>query len=372
MCCKTVWQPMTLGEDWFNSAELQERRLAHLNNVRHSSCKYCWNLEEANLKSYRTFDDNWPSSVETVNGFYNKFIAIKVGNICNMACRYCNARTSSIWAERLEHKDYNKIGVSTSKKHEDRKLILTQFYDWLNSEIQYCEMLILTGGEPTISPQFYDLIDNINIQNIPIILNTNMNMPKAYIIKLEKVLQLLAKRNNKITLRISLDGVEEQQSWQRQGSDWELIKSNYIRLSKSPVEFMISQTFTPLTLEGMPKLAKFLADLNGYVDNKPKFEDHLNYVMYPPELNPIEWLPSYKEEIQEFMMITATNNLINDKLLAELQLWIDLPNKSLSIDTVTRVANWLDTTQAKWGGGDWRTIYPKTTSIINDILTNSN
>jgi hypothetical protein len=45
-----------------------------------------------------------------------------------------------------------------------------------------------------------------------------------------------------------------------------------------------------------------------------------------------------------------------------------MPYKLPTIDTIKDMCKWLDDTQAKWGGGDWRTIYPKTTSIVNDIL----
>jgi MoaA/NifB/PqqE/SkfB family radical SAM enzyme len=172
---------MIQGEDWFNSKELKERRDNHLTGIKHPDCNYCWQLEDNKLPSHRTASVYVkPTDNLVINSYTRSSIEIKVSNICNMACRYCGPNSSSIWAERL-NQSYTKISINKLKKAPNRKLILDQMYEWLNNEIKYCKNIVITGGEPTISPQFYELVDKINFNNSIITINSNLNMPETYI-----------------------------------------------------------------------------------------------------------------------------------------------------------------------------------------------
>ena len=70
MCCRTKLTPMVLGEDWFNSKSLQDRREGHLTGTQHKSCNYCWAIEANGLKSFRKeIDKPRPTTVETIKDF---------------------------------------------------------------------------------------------------------------------------------------------------------------------------------------------------------------------------------------------------------------------------------------------------------------
>ena len=48
-----------------------------------------------------------------------------------------------------------------------------------------------------------------------------------------------------------------------------------------------------------------------------------------------------------------------------------MPDALPSAKTVVTMTNWLDESQSKYGGGDWRTIYPKTANLAAQILNNT-
>lgn len=371
MCCRTQLKPMKLGEDWFNTKEIQERRLDHLTGKQHKSCNYCWTIEAKGLESFRKdVGGTRPNTLETVKDFYDKQLTIKVGNVCNMACRYCGPKHSSIWAERLHDPKYNKKGMVANKTDEERKLILEQLYTWLDSEIKFCNEVVLTGGEPSISPEFYELVDRMEFKNLKVTINTNLNTPASYRDDFEAALRKLS-ADNKVTVRISLDGVDDQNNWQRQGGNWEHIKTSYMMLSKLPVYLMLSQTVTPLTLEGMPKIAEFVASTSDQFIHRPKFDTRAHIVTWPDPLNPIEWIPSYRTELQEFLTIIVDNKLSRPEMVTQMTDWINMPDALPSAKTVVTMTNWLDESQSKYGGGDWRTIYPKTANLAAQILNNT-
>jgi sulfatase maturation enzyme AslB (radical SAM superfamily) len=369
MCCRTDLKPILLDEDWTNSAELQERRQYHLTGLQHQSCNHCWNIEKKGIKSYRKNTGLHPTSTKATFGNKVKEITIKVGNICNMACRYCGPIDSSIWAERVNDTSYNKKSIFLNKNNNERELIHAQIYDWLNQEIKNSRSIIITGGEPSISPQFYNLIDKINFSNLPIMINTNLNIPTYYINKFVKVLETLCLYNNKVTLRISIDGVGDQHCWQRQGSNWELLVKNFKIISKLPIYTMISQTSTMLTLEGFGKLAEFISNSADEFQNRPKFDAITHIVNWPTEFDPTEWIPSFKDEINEFLNITIKSNLIQAELITTLNQWLELPNELPSLETVNTTIQFLNSHQEKWGSiGDWKEIYPKVNKICNLVL----
>lgn len=369
MCCKTRWSPIKVGEDMFNSSQLQERREAHLTGKRHDSCKYCWDMEDQNVMSFRADDLKVRPYTTTTSKEYGKsIIEIKVSNICNMACRYCGPKNSTIWAERMHDEHFSKVGINHFKRNEDREELLAQLYKWLDSELDNATSVIITGGEPSISPQFYDLVEKLDFKNSKIIINSSLNIPEAYINKFEAALIKLAVKNT-VMIRVSLDGVGDQNDWQRQGADWDLIRKNYIRLGKTPIFYKIGQTFTPLTMEGLIPLAKFIAETKDECTNQPMFGSIAHIVSSPSPLNPLEWVSSFRHELSEFVSIVIDNKIAPRELILQLHKWLEAPDTMPTQATAQALYDWATDHQIAWGGGDWRTVYPKTAGIVVKVLT---
>ena len=48
-----------------------------------------------------------------------------------------------------------------------------------------------------------------------------------------------------------------------------------------------------------------------------------------------------------------------------------MPHTLPSTEIVRSFVNWLDDSQNKYNGGDWRSIYPKTATLATQILHNA-
>lgn len=111
-------------------------------------------------------------------------IQLDITNACNLSCKHCY------------HSDHCN---SDSLSIKNWKLILAQFKE-LITKLNLEPIIILSGGEPLLSPLLPGLIKHINNQfnsaHITVLSNGTVISPK--------ILQLLS--NQKISIQISLDG----------------------------------------------------------------------------------------------------------------------------------------------------------------------
>ena len=66
------------------------------NDIRHSSCQVCWDLEDSGAQSSRMIFNRLLDGIEPLPE-QPRVLIIKPGNTCNFACRMCNPMTSSSW-----------------------------------------------------------------------------------------------------------------------------------------------------------------------------------------------------------------------------------------------------------------------------------
>ena len=229
MCCHATPRTMISDVDWFNGPEMIERRYANMNGIKHSDCHYCWKLEDAGFESSRS---HALKTYKNSNEFGNKdILEIKLSNICDMACRYCSAPFSSVWAQRIG--SYDKKFMNEKKSTDEYKKVFQQFIDWLNIEMPRFTKgrgITFTGGEPFLDDNLYELISRLNLRDTQVSFNTNLNTPENKWKQQTDLLKSLLSRNNSILLRCSIDGTNLQQEWQRQGSNWNLMCENWKRL----------------------------------------------------------------------------------------------------------------------------------------------
>lgn len=365
VCCKTEWKPMLEGEDWFNNSDIRNRRLDHLENRRHSDCNYCWSLEDQNQLSPRLIgfekDSIITSSLDPDNWI---MLELQLGNTCDLACRYCGPRHSSVWVSRLQDQQNSKSNLFSIKNSFQSQILKKQFYDWVDKYSKDIKLLVINGGEPTLMSDTYNILEQFNWNNVGFVINTNLNTPPYYLEKLQKTIDMLLTNNNRVYFRVSIDGVGKQNDWQRQNSNWERLKNNLFAIGSKQVYMHIALTVTPLTLESMPELAYFIENNSNLFYHKPewKFPD---IVVAPNGLNPTEWFIVFQKEIQEFLSIIGDSS---PAIKEQLNTWLSSSIEKPSYNQVKCFVEFLDESQSKWGGEDWRTIYPKTATIVNDIL----
>ena len=369
MCCKTQWKPMEPGVDWFNGPNIKQRRANHLDGKRHSDCEHCWELEDKGHFSPRLAIARPDPISDSLDSYRGGMLELSVGNTCDLACRYCDSRYSSIWAARMQDKSNSKEGRASNKSDTKTQQSMDQFYAWLDLEKEKLADVLITGGEPLLIPETYELLSRTRFRDVNIQFNTNLNTPDHYLNKIEETIDRLLDDGNRVMFRVSVDGVGSKNDWQRQNCDWNRWRDNWFRIGSRPVKMKAALTLTPLTLEGMPELGQFVLDSSTSLNHEPTFEV-INVVTWPRPLNVTEWITSFKHEIAEFGRIVDQQYDYGAKehIKRQISTWLNLENTLPSAKQVTSFTDFLDGSQARWGGGDWRSIYPKTAEIAQRVL----
>lgn len=177
-------------------------------------CEYCWKIEnlQNNIVSDRYFKSVIYSEEDLDKAFNTdwrediapKTIEIAFDNNCNFACSYCNAGYSTTWSHDIKkngaYQDLQSDGWGAfategkwaqpySAKNENNPYI-EAFWKWWETDLQYSlNELRVTGGEATISNEFWTLIDwfeNNPACKVKLAVNTNLGVKKD---KLERLIE---------------------------------------------------------------------------------------------------------------------------------------------------------------------------------------
>lgn len=375
MCCHTTQKPMTPGKDWFNGPEMQERRQAASTGIKHPDCHYCWKLENDGVESSRHHALKNYTSSHTVskltqgNFEFRDILEIKLSNICDMACRYCAPAYSSIWAQRL--KVYDKQEMLKIRSTDEYKQVFNEFVIWLNRELPRFKKgrgITFTGGEPFLDEKLYELIEELNLEDTHLTFNTNLNTPESKWNQQTSLLTKLISKNNTIQLRCSIDGIGKQQEWQRQGSDWNLMKENWLRLGLLKVQMCPVTTVTPLTLESMCGVGIFVQNTADRLAKKPQWFQS-TIVNWPRVFSPMEWFSSFKDEINLMIKLVSDSKIDGQYFgpTSQLKSWLITKNNFPTISAKNTLIKTLDETERLYGGGSWREIYPKVSKLAGFI-----
>ena len=348
---------------------LRTRRLDHLKNRRHADCNVCWLQEDRGQLSPRRLLPRPDPISQALDPYSPAMLEITMGNLCDLACRYCSSVHSSVWAQREQDSHNIKLGRSHTRTDDRYKKVFPQFQQWLRDKIPDLNQVWFTGGEVTLMDSFYDLLDSVRFQNLNIGISTNLNTPDAYAERLSQAIQRLLQDGNNVMLRVSMDGVGDQNDWQRQGSDWSRIEKNWYRFGSMNVELGAAFTVTALTLEGMLDVAKFVLQ-SRYRLVRPPTLYQINTVLWPTALDPSEWISAFRDQWILLLELIEQNDLrmVEDNLARSLRDWIDAPPGLPSMDQVKRMTVWLDDAQHRWGGQNWRSVYPRIDAICQQVL----
>lgn len=193
--------------DDLDSTDTNQLRTKIKNGERITQCQSCYNLEESNVISPRLVESSrWLKDIEVTN-YIEKwteetprqtfFYDIRYDNKCNLACIICNPTDSSLWAKEL--------GINS----KSRKLTLNL------EKIGLAKKIYLAGGEPLIIDQFVELIQHVSTldQQPELVINTNLT-------RTNDNLKECLKKIKKLTLTVSVDGVEKINEYHRWPMKW--------------------------------------------------------------------------------------------------------------------------------------------------------
>lgn len=193
-----------------------QTKLAETLSEEHSNCSTCWDHERLGIPSKRQMANDWIKHYDegAIDQIPN-ILEIKLSNLCNLACTTCGAVSSSIWANKLKIKPDNQFTKDGAAQRLNNLLELIEKRGV--NEIQ------LIGGEPTINPEAFALLDRIIElgwdKSIGLRLITNG-------IDIEKFMTRYYDKFLEFHINVSIDGKEDVFEYLRWGGQWtDVLKS---------------------------------------------------------------------------------------------------------------------------------------------------
>ena len=176
----------TLTEAW-NSETLKQTRMDMINGLKPSACHVCWVSENDDntkgtsirLQAATRLKSEMLERLDYVkqhNGELDQLafdFQVSVGNLCNLACKMCSAEFSTAYQTF-----FNKFhGITTKITTYDWPVTMS-LTDIFKDHISGMRRLFLTGGEPTITTELIDFMDDIHDINKSVVVWPSTNCTK--------------------------------------------------------------------------------------------------------------------------------------------------------------------------------------------------
>lgn len=299
-----------------------------LNGQWPDECTRCQQEEEAGLNSRRGYEiQNWgldPKSLVagtqkdgsiSEESFPLKYLDLRFGNNCNLACRMCGPTDSNAW-----YKDYhaitNKLSFQDSHGQVDLAIVngkivekqasynwyeQPEFWDSLKSSLDTIEHIYMAGGEPLLIRQHYDFLQDCVSQGlsakITLEYNTNLTVLPQKVINLWQHFK-------QVRVGASIDGFGEVFEYQRYPAQWSRVYENLKKLDQlgSPVFSWLACTVTVFNIRHIPDFLRWKVLESGFkkinsTKRRPLISHHMAH--NPKHLNIRVLSPSQKESIQK-------------------------------------------------------------------------
>ena len=266
-------------KDIWNGKELAQVRDNLLNNVKHASCKSCWDMEDSGIKSTRQVA---LESFATAPDYKNpqiQSVEIRFDNICNLMCRHCSPTYSSKWEAEVKRDSDMRDLVSTyggERKLDSHISITDKLLDEIVDMGPTLKEVLISGGEPLYHEKHYGWLERMipYAGNIALDYSTNLTTLEY---KGKSILDLW-KKFKKINVKISLDGDPSCYEYVRVNGKLKTVEEN-IKLLQQLENINVIGTCTTslLNITRLVDTCKYFESLGVWY--------HTSLVQYPNELN---------------------------------------------------------------------------------------
>ena len=281
----------------------------HDNGIRNPTCKICWDTEDAGVRSFRQRFNDELKDIEVLES-QPRIMVVKPGNLCNNACRSCNAHTSSMWYKTdyalddqgKSFKEYLEFFARHKTAYNNNEVLEKRFAEW-EDNIVFWDMY---GGEPMIVPLFFKLLDqalqNKNVKQKSFNVHTNgMVYKKDLVEKFSKF--------KSAYIGFSVDAIGRKNDYIRYGSKWENIIGNLRKYmadcEKYPnVNISVRVTYTPWNIFYYDELFEYFEKLGikatgCWCDDKPW--NDIRYLPKKVKNGVVHKLSQYKNSNQNWI-----------------------------------------------------------------------
>lgn len=293
-----------------NTKHKKEQMQKMLDGERPAECDYCWKVEDLGSTSDRFLKSShsWafkyiPKILEIKTEDINPtYLEVSFSNVCNFKCAYCSPALSSKWVEETKQfgpypTSWNTGQLETTYLHNEYNPYVEAFWKWWPEVSPTLTNLRLTGGEPLLSKDIWDILDrlekdeNLNPELV-LGINTNLNVPKNLIDKLIDYIRRIAPRIKTMEIFTSNEAVGKQAEYVRYGLNYEEWFSNLDNLIANLPENSYVGIMTTINILSLSTIDLFVEDLISLRRKYYKsYERKLlslsfNYLRWPPFLHP--------------------------------------------------------------------------------------
>lgn len=333
VCCRSEQPVSTLTTSWQPETDVNLKKIRdsmQLGQPLSDHCGSCYQREHQGMISARQQQTIiWAQRLNIKDVHSLKEFAspvsydIRVGDICNLMCRMCGPTNS-----HLIHREYHQLGLIG----EPRKTIRQDPFQWV--DINQAHRVYVTGGEPTISPEFLQwlqrCIDN-GRTDIEILINTNAHQFKP------KFLELATAFSN-MQFIVSMDAWETLNDYIRWPSHWNNIANNCDYLIDRGHRLNINVT---VSIYNVSRLSELFWGLS---ERWPQVSVSADIVSNPSYLSPTLW-PHRDQVLRDLRYAMDSqcvkNNPSLTSLLQSLKLHFEKSNGS-NPEALTRFFNFND------------------------------
>ena len=253
--------------DTFNSESFRKARVQSLNNEIPRACARCFKEESQGILSKRLEESrNYPdftleqahritSPDGTIADIQFDFVELRLGNVCNVACRTCNPASSSKWAS-----DYNKLSSAITFPITDYSKL--DSFKWPEQDsfwedlLQHCDNVktfYINGGEPTLIKQHFTFLKRLaDMGRTDVHLWYSINMTNLS----EEIIDIWNQFDN-VKISCSIDDLAERNTYIRHPTDWSTVMTNFERLKQTKFQLDITQTVSFMNYSNLANFYKF-------------------------------------------------------------------------------------------------------------------
>lgn len=276
--------PFNAGRDDLSAARnadlMKAVRRNMLDGVWSDECARCKTEEENGLASRRQYEQKeWPLSLEEARRVTRadgtietassplRYLDIRFGNFCNLACVMCGPADSHTWYEDhvavtgdMHFEDTH--GRVSLVRDEKGRLRDGGAYEWFEAEDLFSRIDItelrhvyMAGGEPLLIKMHYAFLEELVSQKvaakITLEYNTNLTTVPSRVVELWKNFR-------QVKIGVSADGVREIFEYHRWPARWNAIEENLGKVDQlQNVKYWFATTATVVNVWHLPELMDY-------------------------------------------------------------------------------------------------------------------
>ena len=322
-----------------NTKHKMEQRKKMLDGERPDECSYCWRVEDSGAIADRVFytsfyeDDSikecGDAPFDTVVN--PEVLEIAFDRICNFACSYCNPMFSTKWGNDIKRNGaYDGLLTPNTRsftndgkwaepygKLNENNPYVEAFWKWWPELSRTLKQLRITGGEPTMSPHFWKLVDMIKTDGIDDDMQFSVNSNLG--IKDEVLDDLISFSNSikRFLLFTSCESHGAQAEYIRDGLNYEDWKNNLWKVSEEANLEMLTcmMAVNGLCLDSITDFWDDLLELKRAYGWRYPFLS-VNMVHYPSMMSPLvlprNILDSYVDNIKQWLAKNEGDKILRD------------------------------------------------------------